>query len=43
MNNLDRTNVVQSLIARRSVVFQLDKADKEDDYPLERTSRFMLN
>lgn len=30
MDNLDRTNVVQSLFARRSIVFQLDKADKVD-------------
>jgi hypothetical protein len=42
-NCLDRTNVVQSLFARRSVVFQLNMADKEDlngaglstTYPLE--------
>ena len=30
MDNLDRTNVVQSLFARRSLLWQLDKAESKD-------------
>lgn len=38
MDNLDRTNVVQSLLARRSLIYQLNKADG-----LDMTSKHVLD